>query len=324
VAMQNTKFGMSKTREEERRMRNDTDNRANRVMNYTANATPPITAASSNDEIRARQAGRVAQQAEVRNMSNEEIAAMARQNGEAVLNAEFASLLSDAQVEALTNSGIFTNNQSNALRTNRDAGIFAELNATLANGQAETDTLNATMDQLNRTISTMSNERLMSMNPALLANSNIASRLTNEQVATLRQSGRFNPAQMGAITGARNAGLQQIVSTGSLANAASPGASDARPGGFQDTQRRALFRNAEQAGRLPINALTDPAALPYLTPRIVTEFMSNNPPVPDQDRLRRALEIYVRAPGRTGNEVNSWRNWSTREHVGIRFGMNIP
>jgi hypothetical protein len=126
---------------------------------------------------------------------------------------------------------------------------------------------------------------------------------------------------MTQITDSRNAGLTQIVTNGSLGNAASPGGSDAS---FQDRQRRTLFRNAQEAGKLPAAVLSAEDSAQFLTPKIVEEFMNNNPSGPDTDSVRSNVERYVNRPGPGMDRIrDSWEQWMDRTEVGRRFGITI-
>ncbi len=325
ASAQNARFGLSRTRTEDRAMQNRTDTNAqNRTDIDTARAVTPITVASTPDEIRARQDARTRAQNEVRGLSNDEIIQRARINGADVMSPEFASLLSDAQVNALRESGVLTNEQSDELATNREEGTFAEITTVLESGNASTENLTAAMESLNRTVATMSPERLNNMintNPALLNNPNVASRLSAGQVDTMRQSGNLTAAQMDVVTRARNTGLGTIATNGSLGNENSAGGADPV---FQDRQRRALFRNAQEAGRLPANVLGQENIANLITPQIVEEFMRNNPNEEDLNLVRLNVQRHVNAPGAGMNQVrDSWENWMDRTPLGRRFAIDI-
>lgn len=322
VAMQNTRFGLSGTRNQDRATRNATDSAADRRRNIqTEQDVAPITDTSTDVEITARQEARGRLQNEVRQMSNEQIQERARQNREEVMSPEFASLLSDAQVAALQASGILTNAQSDELEANRDTGTFAEIEAVLNNSNASTDNLNAAMEALNRTMSTMSNERIANMvntNPTLGTNPNIASRLSSAQIDALRQSGNLTSSQMASVTNARNDGFVTIARHGSLANPTSQGGSDTS---FQDRQRRGMFRNAQDAGRLPIDVLAATASAQYLTPRIIEEYLNNNPSDPDMSQVRTNINNYLASGRAPANASATWTNWTNRTVAGRQFGL---
>lgn len=326
--MQSAKYGMKRTREEERLMQNQTNERANRGMALNNPNIDPNA-----DAISARQQARRQQQGEVRNMTNEEILELARQERELVTGAEFASLLSDAQVTALRNSGILTSAESDELERNRDIGTFEEITNVLDNQNATTEQVTEAMDSLNRVMSTMSNERLTNMmrfsgtpadNAAMdatLRHNAVASRLTNAQVDTMRQSGRGSAAQMTQITNTREAGQRQIMEHGSLANRNSPGGSDPR---FQDGQRRSLFRNAADAGRMPAAVLAEPQSNAYLTPRIIQEFLSNNPRDEDVVLVRDNIDAGIAFGTYDGAAMQEWTRWASTV-AGRRFALvNAP
>jgi hypothetical protein len=247
------------------------------------------------------------------------------------MSPEFASLLSDTQVNALRQSGILNNDDMDTLEERRDQGTFNEITAVLDNQNASTDNLTATMEDLNRIMSTMSNERLQGMmryniDPATgqrtlrgpLADDRVASRLTGAQVDTMRQSGQATAAEMEVITDNRRDGLVRIAQDGSLGNNASPGGTDAT---FQDRQRRAMFRNAQDAGRLPARVLGQQNVAYLLTPRIVEEFMSNNPNDNDVDTVRRNISLHIL---RNPAVRDTWRDWTNTRVVGRQFGLIIP
>ncbi|HMO77619.1 MAG TPA: hypothetical protein PKD95_00265 [Candidatus Paceibacterota bacterium] len=318
--MQNAKFGNTRTVEADRQMRNRTEESVRRREELDARNVPPLTPASNADQIAARQEARRVQRAQVGHMSNEEVLNLARTNKAMLLTPEFASLLSDAQVTAIENSGILSTDENINLNTQRNTGAFADIEATLGSTEASQENLTATMEELNRTMSTMSNERLTEMNQSQLINPNIASQLSDAQLTTLQQSGTRTPAQIQEIRNARNAGLTRIVHNGSLASSTS--LTTAERDTFNDRQRRRLFRNAQDAGRLPVDALADEAARPYLTPQIITEFLNNNPSQPDIERVRQNVMEYITDPSITDNMTQSWTIWSNTTVQGRRFGLH--
>lgn len=320
TAMQNKKYGLKRTREEERKMRNETEERANRARNHTNNNQPPIDDTSTPAQITARQEGRRAQQAEVNDMSTEEILNRARLNPQEVMGAEFASLLSDAQMNTISESGILTDAQSTQMRNNRNEGAFADITAVLASREATEENLTEAMAALDRTMSTISNERLQRMNPATLSNHAVASRMTDEQFDSVRQSGRVDAAGVTAIRNARRDSRITIVQNGSLANPASPGGADPV---FQDRQRRALFRNAQAAGRMDVGVLRRPGSAPYLTPRIAEEFLNNNPTDADIAAVRANITAEARRAGAPAGYADTFRDWTTRTVAGQRFGLTL-
>lgn len=321
ASMQNAKFGMKNTRSEERKIQNDINERADRGATYRKNSkVPPVTAASTAADIAARQEARRALQADVSDMSKDEILERARNNKAGLMDAEFASLLTDSQVKALEESGILTGKELEELQKSRDEGALADILKTLENGNASTENLNTAMESLNRLMSTMSNERLQKMDPAKLSSEAVASRLSQAQLDNLRDSGRVSSANMTLIKDNRQAAQTRIVQNGSLANTSSPGASDAK---FQDKQRRALFRNAQDAGKLPAAVLGDTEAAPYLTTRIIEEFLDTNPSSADILTVRDNIEYEVRSGRQPATYGDTWRNWTRRTVPGKRFGLTI-
>lgn len=319
--LQQTKFGMGNTREQDRKMHNQTVSDADARRNIeTDQTTPAITPTSNEDQITERQEARNRLENEVRVMRNDQVLDRARTNRGEVMSQEFASLLSDAQVKALAESGILTNTEMDTLKANRETGTYEEINATLTNANASTLNLTAATESLNRAVSTMSNERLVNLintNPALITNPSVASRFSSAQMDTLQQSGNLTAAQMQGVKDARNVGFDNIVRHGSLARPTSPGGSDPS---FQDKQRRALFRNAQEAGKLPANILASPNTRPYITPRIIEEFLNNNPSDPDITLVRRNIQGYLTHGGASVDVVNAWTRWS-RTLPGRRFGL---
>lgn len=320
--MQQTRFGLSRTSEQDTAMRNRTDREADRRGRVaTDQATPAVTDTSTEAQITARQNARSRAQNDVRNMDNNQILDRARTNLNEVMSAEFASLLSEAQVNALRESGILTNTDMDTLEANRETGALAEIENVLNSPNASTDNLTAAMESLNRLMSTMSNERLANVasnNPAFITNQNVASRLSTAQVDGLRQSGQLTAAEMTNVTNARNDGFVTITRHGSLGDPTSPGGSDPA---FQDRQRRGMFRSAQDAGRLPIDVLAATASAPYLTPRIVEEFLNNNPTDADIRQVRTNINQYLASGTAPANAPDVWQNWSRKTVAGRQFGL---
>ena len=322
--LQNTRFGLSQTREQEQAASNKiyqaADNRQQEQQAAQQVRANVLTAASTDVDITNRQNARQAHATEVGKMSNEQIVERARQDRAYVMSPEFASLLTDANVTTLRNSGIYNNTEMTQLEQNRTAGSLNEIDQVLINSNASVDNLNTAIDNLNRTVSTMSDQRILEMNAAERNNPAFAASMTQAQFDNFIGS-NASPADKNALRGWRTAGQLRVAQHGSLVDPASPGA--ASPGaidpGVQDRNRRRMFKNAQQAGALPAAVLRDPAVAEYLTPRIIEEFLGNNPAAGDITDVRTNVMDYITDPATPANITDTWNNWMNTTVLGRRF-----
>lgn len=334
AAGRNARFGLSRTREQDRALSNQTNDQADRRGNVDIQVAAAVAGGDTPADITARQDARNNLANSVRQMTPQQILEIARTNPALLNNPVFAAALTDAQLTNLRGSGALTNEQAGALATTRDNGTFEEFTTTLDSATANTANLDAALLRLSQTVQSLSGDRLNDMFARQLESgqpidARVASSLTGAQFDTLRNSGRFNAQQITDIRNARNAGLTQIARTGSLATGAgatgagfaagSPEATAAEA--HRDRSRRALFRNAQQAGQLPAGVLSDPGSASYLTPRIIEEFMANNPNQADLISVRSNIATHLL---RNPAERDAWRNWTDNRVVGRQFGLIIP
>ncbi len=327
--MTNAKFGLARTREQEQaesnRINRNADRRADEERTRQAEQNTRLTPASTDAEITAHQNARQAHAQEVSQMSNEQVVEMARQDRAYVQSPEFASLLSVAQTTALRESGIYDNAEMTQLEQNRTDGALQEVNQVLTNSNASVENLNTAIDNLNRTVSTMSDQQISDV----IARDTRAGRPTDPAFAASMTQAQFDTymnssasqAEKNALRTARGDGQQRIAHYGSLvdptsAGATSPGATDAD---FQDRNRRRLFRNAQQAGALPAAVLADPEVREFLTPRIIEEFLNNNPNPGDITSVRNNVEDYITDPLTPNAVTSTWQTWMNTTVLGRRF-----
>jgi hypothetical protein len=294
---------------------NDMD-RERRLEEATAEVeNHPVTPASTDAEIEAHQTARQEQAQAVSQLTPEQLLELLRQDRARVMSPEFASLLSDAQITALQNSGMLRNDEVDTLLQNRDAGSMQEINQVLTNGNASVDNLNTAIDNLNRTVSTMSDERISRLDAGTRNNPAFAASMSQAQFDTYMNS-NASQADKNTLRAARNAGQQRIAQHGSVVDPATASAAAANAG-FQDRHRRRMFRNAQQAGALPAAVLADPGVAQYITPRIIEEFLANNPTPADIDSVRINVNNYI--AGATPEIRNAWYVWRTTTAAGARF-----
>lgn len=329
VKLQNARFGLSQTREQEQaasnRIYQAADNRQREQQAAQQVRANVITGASTAVDISNRQAARQSHATEVSQMSNEQIVERARQDRTYVMSPEFASLLSDANVTALKNSGIYNNAEMSQLEENRTSGALGEVTQVLINSNASVDNLNTAIDNLNRTVSTMSDNRITETVQRNLARGAaidpaFAASITQTQFDNFMGSSA-STADKNALRTARAAGQQRIAQHGSLVDPVSPGAISpgATDPGLHDRNRRKMFKNAQQAGALPTVVLRDPAIVEYLTPRIIEEFLNNNPTAGDIADVRLNVMDYITDPATPANVTDTWQNWMNTTVLGRRF-----
>jgi hypothetical protein len=327
-------FG-SETREQQQKRREGYRGRVNqteRENNRSGRIDDLIIGATSNDRTPAgitdRQTARNALGNQVRRMSNDEVLELARNNPELLNNPAFAAYLTDGHMAHLRGSGALTNGQFGELEAARDDGSVEDLNDTLNTTGASAQNLSDAMERMAQVVSSMSADRLGSTLQRQLSSGNLdqgmITNLTDTQLTALRDSGQFTPAQLSQIRNTRNAGLERIAERGTLGSAAPPmiGNPDyANYTAMQDRNRRKLFNNPQQAGRLPASVLARPETSQYLTPRIIEEFMANSPSQGDIQTVRAAILSHINNPETNQSVMTTWQDWSNNRIVGRQFAL---
>jgi hypothetical protein len=345
----NAKFGLSRTREQDRAMRNQTDTAADTRGNLNTHLTNATAGGDTPAEIAARQDARNAAAQTAGRMTPQQIQDLVRANPALLNNPVFLASLNDGHVSGLAASGIRTNAQMGELRESRDQETLTAFNDTLASTTASSENLNAALDGLTRNIQGLSQDRTNSAlnryftndaqgNPAPIPPHamNMLAHMTNEQFNGWANSGQSSREQVERARAARSNTVAAAVTNRNLAGSweTDPNAPAGAPPVFTANasmsarsidRRRALFRNAQQAGGLPVAVLADPNVSEFLTPQIVDAFISNNPGGPDRDRLRQAIEVHVNANG-AGTNRDAWTRWNNTPNgaqIGA-FSFNQP
>lgn len=306
-----------------------------REANVNNQETGAITRNSTTQEIDARQNERRRRRAEVQDMSNDEILNRAREDIEAVTASDFASLMTDGHITALRNSGILSNPEMEELEQNREDGIFEEAVATLNNTNATSAQLEEATQELTRIMSKMSDDQLTKMvrrnengglsGQAWITNPGIAALFSDNQMDTLRNSGQLSNVEFGDVRAARNQGLSYQAQNGTLASQGVINArNQANDRDFQNSQertRRRMFNNAQNAAKLPVQALA--SSPEYLTPRIIDEYMRTNPNPQDLETIRRSLRGFLAGPN-SQSVIGTWQNWVNNQNNSVMTSRFNP
>ncbi len=208
--------------------------------------------------------------------------------------------------------------------TTRTANLTGAIDQ-LDNAGATAAELTTAFSDLGAAIRRMTSEEIENLSDTQLTDSRVAVNFSDAQLTSLQASGRVSAGTIGNIRAARNAGFNQIASTGSVVPASHANAADP---GFMAAQRRfVMSRSVQEAGNLPVDVFIQPGMTQYITPRVLEERMRNggisNAQIP---QLRSAIDIYLHDPTTPNNVVNSWRNWADRDGAQYvtQLGLTIP
>lgn len=149
-----------------------------------------------------------------------------------------------------------------------------------------------------------------------LTNQNVAINLTDSQIESLRDSGRFTDQQIGDIRRSREQGFTNIAS------------GNTGPNNVANAHRNAEWlgtRSTQQMAQMPASVFAQPQMAPYLTPAVV-EARLREGGMTDQEviDIRDNIENYLFGPNSTPDLISTWRDWSGRSFFSNRLGLRIP
>ena len=280
--------------------------------------------------------------------SGETVEAVAQREGVTdVTSRDFLALLSDAQMSSYENSGMMNNPQIQEARRARDEGMLEDVQAVLQNSNASSQQLTEAMDRFGQLVQGLSGDRLHDVMARQFTAGepippNVAATMTAAQFDTYRNSGRATREQVETVRQAREVGLNAIATHGNLAGGWMVGANnvpvfvpnDSDNATVADAQgvrtvrpdmdrRRTIFRNAQEAGRMPASVLSQPNIAQHLTPQVIEAFMNNNPSDQDINDVRENIRDYITRPNdpEASRSFAAFQNWQNRTNMGARFDV---
>lgn len=211
----------------------------------------------------------------------------------------------------------------------------------IAEKQRETDFANALRDtsddnkdlskavkDLAETMRKMNNDQIGRMSQTQLTNARVALNLTDDHLKHLEQSGTKTPAEMKAIKDARKAAREHVAEHGDAVldgaevqnRFTSAGLSLPDANTYMEESQERLMRG--DAASLPVEYFTTAQMLPYIRPETLGTRLVAGVSPQDREKIKRNLEPWVNV-GASPQIKEMWKRWSTRNQVGIRFGMTI-
>lgn len=218
-----------------------------------------------------------------------------------------AGHLSDKQIETLEKSGKFTTFGSDSdiekLKKARGEDTFKDYAADLDDAATSADRLGEAIKGIADTVRNLSDERLTGMKTDQLKDEKVAMHLSNDQLKTLKASGKYSSGDMKIIEDARESGINKTITLGSVVDPAKN--ANSNDPSFKDTQRQNVFRrSAADVGSLPVSVFTNEKSFEYLTPAMLEARMKNGITNAEKLSIRTALEDHLIIPNGTTPQAN--------------------
>jgi hypothetical protein len=254
---------------------------------------------------------------QVRRMGNDEVLNLSQKTIE---SPEFAQHLTDSHIQALRESGKYTNKEAGAISTARDTGMIDTTSEALDSTNASTEELNSALDQLTQNIQSMPIERLSSMKAETLATQRVASNLTEAQLEGMKNSGRFTASDITNIRAARENGLGAIAS-GSAPEIANIENAENHSSAMRKRGEKLFQGNAQTAGQLPASVYTKKEMVSNITPSALQQRVRNGLSDGDAATIEANINEYLTSRAASEGEKRAWRNWSEKSTEGARFNF---
>lgn len=267
----------------------------------------------------------------VQGMSNDQLLAFARENKAQITSPEFAAALSDAQMKALKDSGIFTDTEAKTLKTNRDNGTFKDLEDTL-NGtgrefqsvEEETKALEDAFESLGKTIKSMSDDRLTGLGADRLKDKRFAANLSDKQIETLQSSGKYTLSDIDSIKKARNEGIQNSAGVGEGVNEFFKGRQAGAGTAVANKRAEKMLQgNVQDAGKLPPQLFTDPNLAKHITPQALEQRIRNGVTNAEAAAIKQSLDMHINGLSYSDPSRKAWESWENKSVNAARINLNI-
>lgn len=278
----------------------------------------------------------------LRNMSADELLTLAGTKGgkETIQSSQFAAHMTDAQIKAMADSGLFTReeiegkedaagNTEGGLREARNDGTLAATTAIFENTNSSATELESAFADLSKTIRGLSSERLAGMGKARLTNDRIAMNLSDAQIDDLQKSGQYTTADINDIKVARNRGHAAMAATGGASLTASTHATVADPAFVRKQREQLMKRDVQQAGKLPVALFADRNLnmAEHISPQVLEQRLkSGDVSGADLDNIRTNIDTYINDlfvsdPTKATRVKNQWKSWNDKSAYGAQLGL---
>lgn len=300
----------------------------NSRSNETVKDLKIIASSGSSSEDIAKARGRLA--GNIAKMSNDEIANF---DLDTLKNEEFAQNMTDAQIKAVRESGIYTNSQGKAIAQANINGTQNRFAESLDSATASVKELNATLDQLAHTIGRMSTDKLADLGAEegkdnqWLLNDRVAMNLSEKQLDDLRNSGKVSTSQLDDIYAARERGLTTLVNGNTdgddhVKNIVNASDSSRRDEVLQKRREKLFQGSAKAAGELPASVFAQPEVAHLITPAALAERDRNGLSSEEVKAIQENIEEYITSKKATNEEKDKWVGWS-KSSAGAQSRFNF-
>jgi len=253
---------------------------------------------------------------QVRRMSDEEVL---NTDKETLESPEFAQHLTDSHISALRESGQYTNEDARTISKARDTGMIGSTATVLESTNASAEELSEALDQLAQTIQNMPAERLASMDESTLTSQRVASNLTETQLESMKNSGRFTSKQITDIRTARESGLGNIA-TGNAPEIINS-ENEHQTAALRERSEKLFQGSAQFAGQLPASVYTQKDMAGLITPSALQQRVRNGISDADASTIQANINDYLTSRAATEQDKKAWRSWSEKSTEGARFNF---
>jgi hypothetical protein len=281
-------------------------------------------------------------------MSTERLAGVKANAGtsEMMSQRNLAQFITQTQTDQLKKAGIGVEGIEEA----RTDALTYEAEQALDGTSTSAKELEDAFDKLGRVVKGLSGEKLTSMGTDRLTRERIAMHLSEAQIDTLQQSGKYTVEDIKNIKDARKRGLSAVASgnftnpieggKGSLinpenkANVSAPiDEEDKSKGTFEANQRKNIMRGgAVQAGKLPPEIFAQANMAEHISPTAIEERNKNYMDDKQVEKVRKNMQDYIdrlateqsTEPDPIGQaKIESWRKWA-ESPKGVWLGLDVP
>jgi len=348
-AGQRLRVAGSETRQEARdryaarqNVRNATEKEATREQNVNNNLA--IASDSRNSkQVRADAITEVNNN--VAKLSDERVVRLARENKQAIMDPQLAAAFTDAQVKAISESGILNNDevkQFNGARNDGAVGEASQFMQTISSVDSSADDLNSALSGLTASIQRFSNERMenyIGNDTSKPVPELVASNLTQKQLDHLKES--LSTDRYKQVMDARNSGFDNIAN-GTLRDsnnqviaprvvqdptksaAENAAAAQRIADEFAEKRRRELIKNQNMAESMPASVYANANMAGLFSPQNLEKRMEKGG-ISEEDRVKieNNIQQYISQQEQQGNEkaAKKWVQWTNNSTVGSNFNF---
>lgn len=219
--------------------------------------------------------------------------------------------------------------QANINQTNAELGRDKTFESTLEaikNSGTSTEKLTAALEDLGKTIKSMSKSEKEGIDLEKLKDKHIAVHLSDGDIENIEKTGKYSAAEIQTVKDARKAGLIAVAAGG---NTFAKVEKDGTVSGYDNTDAATIDRRSSllgqsvtDIGKLPADVFKQSAMAGLITPQMLQERLRNGISSKEQDEIRTSLQTFLATADES--KRNAWRKWTDSTTYGSSFGLTIP